>query len=268
MDITISKSLKEEIAEIAAELPSCSISKVKRSGRHNQKRQADLMCVRQRTSALAKILRERPSTLQQLGALRDEIAYATGSDVAALEAEGKMISFGGPENTLTDILSVSGAAADGDAAALLAGVGTTVLGVVASLAFMLGANDSSDVWKFKAEPKTMPIVAVDAGNGESGNGGDEERCPENLACGGTRCVGDGGKCTAEWEGCPCIISGETSAEDLFLSTEELAIMYDEVAQFVFGSDPDAEEPDIPQPECGPTEDGSNTVNVETDVWGQ
>lgn len=258
LDITFSKFFKDKIAKISAELPSCSVGRVKRDlgsrRRHERlpKRQIDTGCVRQRTTALVRTLREDPEMMGQMSNLEAEIARVTGNDAIALEESGQMMGFAS-EGGIDAMLVASGISAGAESASLM--------GILGSIALFFGASDSTDdVWKLEAEPKVMPLF-------KGGKTGDEDKdCPKDLACAGQRCVGDKGKCTAEWKGCECAVSCDPVG-DAFIFSKDQAAVDDEITQFVFGSDPDSGQK-IPQPDCGPIDKSSNLVDLETDVWGQ
>lgn len=263
LEITLSQLFKDQLAEIVSGIPSCPL-KVRRDWdprkhQHVETRAVDASCLRRRIGKMVQRLSQRPEVNRSVMALSDEIASVSSHDVTALAQSGRMVSFT-EQNMVTDVLQSAEAEAklleDFD---LLANLSSGWMGVLSSLAvFVSTATILEDLWKLRADPQPpMPFYKVE-----------DDSCPKRqLACAGTRCQGEHGKCTAEWKGCACVISGRGVADSFYFGNEWNGVA-DEVQKFVFGSDPDPTQ-SIPQPSCTSSSgEDRNLANVESDVWSR
>lgn len=263
LEITLSQLFKDQLAEIVSGVPSCPL-KVRRDWnprkhQHVETRDVDASCLRRRILRIAQRLSQRPEVNREVMALSDRVVYATGNDVTALAESEQMMSFAEPD-MLTELFKALQAEAelvkDFD---LLANLSSGWMGVLSSLAFFVStATILEDLWKLRADPQPpMPFYKVE-----------DDSCPKSrLACAGTRCQGEHGKCTAKWKGCACVISGRGVADSFYFGNEWDGVA-DEIQQFVFGSDPDPTQ-SIPQPSCTSSSgEGRNLANVESDVWSR
>lgn len=264
LEITFSKGFKDELAGIAAEIPSCAIGKMKRRRNPRRravtvKRQPDMDCLRLRTNAYMKALSKDPKIKQALAHLKEAVARATGQDAVQIGEQGKMLSFI-PEEAVANAVQASGISAGGDAVTAAVG-GASVLGLLASVAWYLGAKeDSDDAWKIKGTPMTVPVTTGDATETEG-----QEECPDDLVCPGSRCKGSAGKCTGEWKDCPCSPSGQViNGESLW--GKDWSSVYDTIVQSVPEPLPEPSTK-IPDPECAPSANGeTNLVNLESSAF--
>ncbi|EEY22377.1 predicted protein [Verticillium alfalfae VaMs.102] len=269
VEVTLSQWLKDKLNGLSQQLPSCSLRKRREWDyrQHNvieRRAPPDIPCVRQRVNRLNQLLREDPDTMRQMVRLNEQVAQASGSDAVALAESEQMMAFA-EEDIVFEIIHVYEVVEiTPTAGELLATVGEGVLGVLGSIAFFFGTvNILEDLWKLRADPQPMPFFKNNKPNEPS----DPGSCPEaQPACEGERCKGgSNAKCTAEWKDCDCVVSSVTFEDGAFFGDAWEAVE-DEVSQFVFGSDPNA---DIPKPNCQVGTGEDNTLaNVESDVWSK
>ncbi|KAH7165280.1 hypothetical protein EDB81DRAFT_942360 [Dactylonectria macrodidyma] len=263
LEITLSQWFKDQLLDIVSSVQSCPIQVRRdwdsRRHQHVETRAINISCLRRRISRIAQRLGQHPEVTRQFELMNEQVAYATGNDVVALAESEQMVPFAEQDIVVEIMEAVEVEAELAEDVDLLASLGSEFMGVLGSLAFFIGtATILEDLWKLRANPQPpMPFYRVQ-----------DDSCPEReLACAGTRCKGENGKCTAKWKGCKCVISGR-GVGDSFYFGSEWASVEDEIQQFVFGSDPDTTK-SIPQPSCtsSNTED-RNLANVESNIWSQ
>lgn len=272
VEITLSQWLKDQLREIASQIPTCALIK-RREGElrnhHAVERRAPptVECVRQRTGRISELLRERPPVMNQMVRLNEEVARVTGNDAVVLAESDQMMAFADEEIVLeiiqvTEIQFVEVASAG----EILAAVGSQVLGVLGSIAFFFSAvNILEDLWKLRADPQPMPIFK----SAPRPTASQPASCPTDPpSCAGRRCGGNYiGKCTNEWKDCQCITSCQRIG-DPNIYGEDYAGVEDLIYAYVFGPDPDNTE-EVPSPKCDAgTSDEPNLADVETSVWTQ
>ncbi|KAF7542200.1 hypothetical protein G7Z17_g11791 [Cylindrodendrum hubeiense] len=262
LEITLSQWFKDQLVDIASSLPSIPLQMRRnwdpRKHQHVETRAVDISSLTQHITRFGYSVIQHPAARLQLGLASGQIAYASGNDAAALAESEQMVSFVDEDIVTNIVQGIEVEAELAQDADVLANLGTGSMGVLGSLAFFIGtATILEDLWKLRADPQPlMPFYRVN-----------DDSCPEELACAGTRCKGDKGKCTAKWKGCVCVISG-LSVGDSFYFGSDWAGVEDEIQKFVVGSDPDATQ-SIPQPSCTSSSgEDNNLANVESDVWSQ
>jgi hypothetical protein len=275
VEITFSQWLKDQLADIAAQLPTCA--PVKRRAWNPRKHQAVgrqvppvAECPRLRTARVNQILRQRPAVMNQMVRLNEEVARVTGNDALALAESDQMMTFANEDITLEIIeyteYYVVEEVTEAEAIAAeesLAAAGLEVLGVLASFAFFVSIL--TDLWKLKADPQPMPIFQ----SRPKPTTTRPASCPTSIpACAGLRCAGGfDGECTREWKGCDCNTS-HIAIGDPNIWGEDYAAVEDLIYAYVFGPDLDNSD-EVPAPKCSAgTAEDNNLANVETSVWTQ
>lgn len=281
VEITLSQWLKTKLASISSQLPSCAAAKRRDlefehglGGNQTQimRRQAPptAECVRLRTSRLNQLLREDPDVARQMVRLNEDVATATGNDAVALAESDQMMAFAN-EDIVVEIIQVTEyeIVEVASAGEILAAVGSTVLGVLGSLAFLLSTvNILEDLWKLKADPQPMPIFNSEPRPSTT----QPASCPtQTPACAGNRCKGNRfGQCGNEWKGCNCDPSSQQIDDDNFWTAEgvDYDAVEDLIYSWVFGPDQSDPQP-VPDPKCNAgTSQSPNLVNMEKSVFQQ
>jgi hypothetical protein len=270
VEITLSQWLKDQLADIASQIPACALARRwewdPQENRTIERRAPPVECVRQRTGRISQILRQRPNVMNQMVRLNEEVARVTGNDAVVLAENGEMMSFA-EEEIVIQIIEVTEyeVVEVASAGEILAAVGSQVLGVLNSIAFFFGAvTILEDLWKLKADPQPMPIFKSEPKPTTS----QPASCPTATpACAGQRCRGSlDGVCTGEWQGCECITSC-LEFGDPSIYGADYAGVEDLIYAYVFG--PDSDSPSVPDPKCSAgTADNNNLVNLESSVWTQ
>lgn len=280
VEITLSQWLKTKLASISSQLPSCAAAKRRDlefehglGGNQTQimrRAPPTAECVRLRTSRLNQLLREDPDVARQMVRLNEDVATATGNDAVALAESDQMMAFAN-EDIVVEIIQVTEyeIVEVASAGEILAAVGSTVLGVLGSLAFLLSTvNILEDLWKLKADPQPMPIFNSEPRPSTT----QPASCPtQTPACAGNRCKGNRfGQCGNEWKGCNCDPSSQQIDDDNYWTAEgaDYDAVEDLIYSWVFG--PDQSDPQsVPAPKCNAgTSEDPNLVNMEKSVFQQ
>lgn len=202
--------------------------------------------------------------------LNEDVAAASGNDAVALAESDQMMAFA-DEDIVLEVIQVTEyeLVEVVSAGEILAAVGSAVLGVLGSLAFLVSTvNILEDLWKLRADPQPMPIFNSNTRPTTT----QPSSCPTATpACAGTRCKGNRqGKCDNEWKGCICDPSSQQIRDDNFWTAEgaDYDAVEDLIYSWVFGPDQSDPQP-VPDPKCDAgTKENPNLVNMETSVFQQ
>ena len=158
---------------------------------------------------MAQLLSEDAEWAQQGQRLNQEVALATGNDVAALESSGQAIGIVEEDAVAELILEEMAITAAQEELAAMFGTFFEILSGIALIyaIYEIGLG----LWKIQANTQPMPIFTPTR-TAEATATATPSSCPTaSIPCIGERCQGSpDGTCSAnDFYGCPCAVSGST-----------------------------------------------------------